>query len=62
MSLPVAGLSWADQVRQALIGLGWSAGQADQAVSVVAAELNGQPAPAVPVLLKRAIQVLGRTR
>jgi Holliday junction DNA helicase RuvA len=62
MSLPVAGLSWADQVRQALIGLGWSAGQADQAVSVVAAELGGEPAPAVPVLLKRAIQVLGRTR
>jgi Holliday junction DNA helicase RuvA len=62
MSLPVAGVSWSDQVRQALIGLGWTAGQADQAVSVVSAELNGEPAPAVPVLLKRAIQVLGRTR
>jgi len=62
MSLPVAGISWADQVRQALVGLGWTAGQADQAVSVVSAELDGQPAPAVPVLLKRAIQVLGRTR
>jgi Holliday junction DNA helicase RuvA len=62
MSLPVAGISWADQVRQALVGLGWTAGQADQAVGVVTAELNGEPAPAVPVLLKRAIQVLGRTR
>jgi Holliday junction DNA helicase RuvA len=62
MSLPVAGISWADQVRQALVGLGWTAGQADQAVTVVSAELNGQPAPGVPVLLKRAIQVLGRTR
>jgi holliday junction DNA helicase RuvA len=62
MSLPVAGISWADQVRQALVGLGWSAGQADSAVTVVSAELNGEPAPAVPVLLKRAIQVLGRTR
>jgi Holliday junction DNA helicase RuvA len=62
MSLPVAGVSWADQVRQALIGLGWTAGQADQAVSVISAELNGEPAPAVPVLLKRAIQILGRTR
>ncbi len=62
MSLPVAGISWADQVRQALVGLGWTAGQADQAVAVVSAELNGEPAPAVPVLLKRAIQVLGRTR
>jgi holliday junction DNA helicase RuvA len=62
LSLPVAGISWADQVRQALIGLGWTAGQADQAVSIVSAELNGDPAPGVPVLLKRAIQVLGRTR
>jgi holliday junction DNA helicase RuvA len=62
LSLPIAGISWADQVRQALIGLGWAAGQADQAVSIVSAELNGEPAPGVPVLLKRAIQVLGRTR
>jgi Holliday junction DNA helicase RuvA len=58
----VAGVSWSDQVRQALIGLGWTAGQADQAVNAVSAELDGQPAPAVPVLLKRAIQLLGRTR
>jgi Holliday junction DNA helicase RuvA len=62
MSLPVAGISWADQVRAALVGLGWTSGQADQAVNVVSAELNGDPAPAVPLLLKRAIQVLGRTR
>jgi holliday junction DNA helicase RuvA len=62
LSLPVAGISWADQVRQALVGLGWTATQADQAVGVVSAELNGDPAPAVQVLLKRAIQVLGRTR
>jgi Holliday junction DNA helicase RuvA len=62
LSLPVAGISWADPVRQALVGLGWTATQADQAVGVVSAELNGEPAPAVPVLLKRAIQILGRTR
>lgn len=62
LSLPVAGISWADQVRQALVGLGWTSGQADQAVSVVSAELNGDPVPGVPLLLKRAIQVLGRTR
>jgi holliday junction DNA helicase RuvA len=61
-SLPVAGLSWADQVRQALVGLGWSPAQAEQAVGVVAAELGEGPAPAVPALLKRAIQVLGRAR
>jgi Holliday junction DNA helicase RuvA len=62
MSLPVAGISWADQVRQALIGLGWSGAQADQAVNAVSAELGNEPAPAVPVLLKRAIQLLGRSR
>ena len=62
MSLPVAGITWQDQVRQGLVGLGWTAGQADQAVSVVAADLGGEAAPAVPVLLKRTIQVLGRAR
>ena len=62
MSLPVGRIAWQDQIRQALVGLGWTAGQADQAVSLVAAELNGEPAPAVPALLKRAIQLLGRAR
>jgi holliday junction DNA helicase RuvA len=62
LSLPVGGTAWQDQVRQALVGLGWTAGQADQAVSLVSSELNGEPAPGVPVLLKRAIQLLGRTR
>jgi Holliday junction DNA helicase RuvA len=62
MSLPVSGITWQDQVRQALVGLGWTAGQADQAVSVIAADLGGEPAPPVPVLLKRAIQILGRAR
>jgi holliday junction DNA helicase RuvA len=62
ISLPVAGISWQDQVRQALVGLGWTAGQAEQAVGVVATELDGEAVPAVPALLKRAIQVLGRVR
>jgi Holliday junction DNA helicase RuvA len=62
LSLPVGGLSWQDQIRQALVGLGWNATQADQAVGLVAADLGGEPAPGVPVLLKRAIQLLGRTR
>ena len=56
------GLGWPDQVRQALIGLGWAGSQADQVVSTVAAEVDSEPAPPVPVLLKRAIQLLGRTR
>lgn len=60
LSLAVGAISWQDQVRQALVGLGWTANQADQAVGVVAADLGHEPAPAVPLLLKRAIQILGR--
>jgi holliday junction DNA helicase RuvA len=53
---------WAEQVRQGLIGLGWTAGQADDAVALVAAEIDGQAVPEVPILLKQAIRVLGRAR
>jgi Holliday junction DNA helicase RuvA len=61
-ALPVTGAAWADQVRQALVGLGWTAGQADQAVAAVAESLDGQAVPAVPELLKQAIRMLGRIR
>ena len=57
---PAAG-SWAEQVRQALVGLGWTASQADQAVAAVAESL-ADPIPPVPVLLKQAIRLLGRAR
>ncbi len=53
--------NWTEQVRQALVGLGWTAGQADQAVASVAETVDG-PAPPVPVLLKQAIRLLGRAR
>ncbi|MEV7226112.1 MULTISPECIES: Holliday junction branch migration protein RuvA [Polymorphospora] len=53
--------AWHDQVRQALVGLGWTASQADQAVTAVAETVDG-PTPPVPVLLKQAIRLLGRTR
>jgi len=53
--------SWSEQVRQALVSLGWTAGQADQAVSAVAQQLD-DPVPPVPVLLKQAIRLLGRSR
>jgi len=59
---PLPGITWQDQVRSALIGLGWSAAQAEQAIGAVSSELDGGPAPGVPALLKRAIQLLGRTR
>jgi Holliday junction DNA helicase RuvA len=59
---PGGGVAWGEQVRQALIGLGWNAGQADQAVAAVAEQLDGEPVPAIPVLLKQAIRVLGSVR
>ena len=58
---------WPDQVRQALVGLGWSANQAEIAVAQVAAEVDrevaaGGSVPAVPALLKQAIRLLGSAR
>ncbi|MFS8478048.1 MAG: Holliday junction branch migration protein RuvA [Micromonosporaceae bacterium] len=53
--------AWTDQVRSALVGLGWTAAQADSAVAAVAERLDGE-VPPVPVLLKQAIRLLGRTR
>ena len=52
---------WQDQVRQGVIALGWSAQQADQAVTAVAESIDGE-VPAVPVLLRQAIRLLGRNR
>jgi Holliday junction DNA helicase RuvA len=57
----VVGAVWPEQVRQALVGLGWTAGQADQAVAAVAETVDGEPPP-VPVLLKQAIRLLGTIR
>ncbi|HEY0698685.1 MAG TPA: Holliday junction branch migration protein RuvA, partial [Micromonospora sp.] len=53
--------AWPEQVRQALVGLGWTASQADQAVAAVAESVQGE-VPPVPVLLKQAIRLLGRAR
>jgi Holliday junction DNA helicase RuvA len=57
----VLGGAWHDQVRQGVIGLGWSAAQADQAVAAVAETVDGE-VPPVPVLLRQAIRLLGRTK
>jgi holliday junction DNA helicase RuvA len=57
----IVGGAWTEQVRQALVGLGWTASQADQAVAAVAEAVDGTTPP-VPVLLKQAIRLLGRTR
>jgi holliday junction DNA helicase RuvA len=55
---------WPDQVRQALVGLGWSAAQAETAVVAVGEEVDreiaaGLPVPSVPALLKLAIRFAG---
>jgi holliday junction DNA helicase RuvA len=57
-----AGAPWAEQVRQALIGLGWTQSQSDQAVAAVAEQLDGATTPPVPVVLKQAIRMLGTVR
>ncbi|WP_426505939.1 Holliday junction branch migration protein RuvA [Dactylosporangium sp. McL0621] len=61
-TLLAGGAVWPEQVRQALVGLGWNEKQADQAVAAVAEQLDGQTAPPVPVLLKQAIRMLGTIR
>jgi Holliday junction DNA helicase RuvA len=53
--------AWPDQVRQGVLALGWSAAQADQAVAAVAESIDGE-VPPVPVLLRQAIRLLGRSR
>ncbi len=53
--------AWQEQVRQGLVGLGWTASQADQAVAAVAETVDGATPP-VPVLLKQANRLLGKTR
>jgi Holliday junction DNA helicase RuvA len=57
----VLGGEWQDQVRQGVIALGWSAAQADQAVTAVGETITAD-VPPVPVLLRQAIRLLGRAR
>ncbi|WP_433791121.1 Holliday junction branch migration protein RuvA [Actinoplanes sp. CA-252034] len=52
---------WQEQVRQGVLALGWTASQADQAVAAVTETIDGE-APPVPVLLRQAIRLLGKTR
>jgi Holliday junction DNA helicase RuvA len=63
-ALPVQGgrtMAWTEQVRQGLVGLGWSLSQADQAVAAVAETIDGETPP-VPMLLKQAIRMLGKAK
>jgi len=59
---PAPADAWRAQVHQGLVGLGWSARDADRAVETVAAEQpSGDPAPAdVAVLLRAALRTLSK--
>lgn len=53
---------WRDQLAHALAGLGFSGKEAVEAIDVVAADVVDDPQPDVSALLRRSIQLLGRTR
>jgi holliday junction DNA helicase RuvA len=53
---------WRHQLAQALAGLGFTGREAGEAVDVVAADVTDGEAPDVATLLRRSIQLLGRTR
>lgn len=60
-----AGPAWREQVRGALLGLGWSSKEADQAVDTVARDADAEPAvnsehPDVAALLRAALKTLNR--
>jgi Holliday junction DNA helicase RuvA len=58
----VAVAPWRDQLTHALAGLGFSGKEAAEAVDLVAADVPDGGAPDVSSLLRKSIQLLGRTR
>lgn len=56
---PAPAEPWRDQVRQGLVGLGWSAKDADQAVDTVADQAGDRPD--VAALLRAALRTLSRS-
>jgi holliday junction DNA helicase RuvA len=63
---PVAPTGWREQVHGALVGLGWSARDADEAVGAVAPDADAALAageqPDIPAMLKDALRALGSRR
>jgi Holliday junction DNA helicase RuvA len=55
---PMAPAPWKDQVLQALVGLGWSAKDADAAVEAVAPEAGDDPQ--IALLLRSALRTLSK--
>jgi Holliday junction DNA helicase RuvA len=59
---PAAEPAWRVQVREGLVGLGWSAKEADKALDVVApAEVAPEATPDVGALLRAALRTLSRS-
>ncbi len=58
-SVPTAD-DWRTQVQAGLVGLGWSAREADRAVEAVAPEPGDRSEPDVAVLLRAALRALGK--
>ncbi|MBY8879868.1 Holliday junction branch migration protein RuvA [Actinacidiphila acidipaludis] len=58
---PVAA-SWRDQLHAALLGLGYAAREADDAVAAVTPQAEAAAEPNVGALLRSALQSLNRTR
>jgi Holliday junction DNA helicase RuvA len=60
---PAAGptrADWKDQVQTALVGLGWSAKEADRAVTAVTPEAEQMPVPEVGPLLRAALRTMSK--
>jgi Holliday junction DNA helicase RuvA len=54
--------SWRDQLHAALLGLGYAAREAEEAVTAVTPQAESSPEPNVGALLRSALQSLNRTR
>jgi Holliday junction DNA helicase RuvA len=57
-----AASSWREQLHTALLGLGYAAREADEAVAAVAPQAEAVAEPNVGTLLRSALQSLNRTR
>ncbi|MFI0373846.1 Holliday junction branch migration protein RuvA [Actinomadura sp. 1N219] len=57
---PARAEPWREQVQMGLINLGWSAKDADAAVTAVAADLDGSETPPVATLLRSALKKLSK--
>jgi len=61
-TVAAGGSAWRSQVHEALLGLGWSARDAEAALDQVAAEVPAGASPDVSTILRDALRSLARTR